>query len=46
MPFDSPQSLSNDQVYAVAAYVLYRNGIVGESTVLDASALPKVRCRI
>ena len=43
MPFDAPQSLSNDQVYAVAAYVLYLNGIVGESTVLDASSLPKVQ---
>jgi cytochrome c len=30
-------------VYAVSAYVLYLSGIVPESSVLDASTLPKVR---
>jgi S-disulfanyl-L-cysteine oxidoreductase SoxD len=42
MPFNSPQSLTPDQVYAVSAYVLYLNNIVTEDTVLDATSLPRV----
>ncbi len=42
MPFNAPQSLTPDQVYAVAAYVLYLNKIVPEDAVLDAASLPKV----
>jgi cytochrome c len=42
MPFDKPQSLTADQVYAVTAYTLHMNGIVGPETVLDARTLPKV----
>ncbi len=43
MPFNAPQSLSNDEVYAVTAYLLSLNKIVPEDTVLDAGTLPKVR---
>jgi len=43
MPWNSPQSLTPNEVYAVSAYVLYLNGIVPESAVMDASSLPKVR---
>lgn len=43
MPFNAPQSLSPDQVYAVTAYVLYLNGIVPETQVLDAASLPQVQ---
>jgi cytochrome c len=43
MPFNAPQSLSPDQVYAVTAYVLYLNGIVPENGQLDAASLPKVQ---
>lgn len=43
MPFNAPQSLSPDQVYAVTAYVLYLNGIVPETQVLDAASLPRVQ---
>ena len=43
MPLDSPQSLSADEVYAVTAYTLYLNGIVGKDAVLDAGSLAKVR---
>jgi len=43
MPYKAPESLSPDQVYAVAAYVLFLNGLVGEDAVLDASSLPRVR---
>lgn len=42
MPLDSPQSLTPDEVYAVTAYTLHLNGIVGADAVLDAAALPKV----
>jgi len=42
MPFTTPQSLSDDEVYAVTAYLLYLNGIIDESTVLDAATLSAV----
>jgi cytochrome c len=42
-PFDEPGSLTPDQVYAVTAYLLYLNGIIGQSDVLDARTLPAVR---
>ena len=43
MPFQAPQSLAPDQVYAVTAYLLCLNGVVPDGTVLDAGNLPKVR---
>ena len=43
MPFQEPQSLTADEVYAVSAYILHLNGIVGPDDVLDARSLPKVR---
>jgi S-disulfanyl-L-cysteine oxidoreductase SoxD len=42
MPFDAPQSLSQSQVYAVSAYVLYLNHIVPEDAVLDAQTLSRI----
>nr|WP_314543118.1 c-type cytochrome [uncultured Massilia sp.] len=43
MPLDSPQSLTPDEVYAVTAYTLHLNGIVGSGAVLDAASLAAVR---
>ena len=43
MPMDSPGSLSADETYAVTAFVLYLNGIVGERMELDRRSLPEVR---
>jgi mono/diheme cytochrome c family protein len=43
MPFNNPGMLTHDQVYAVTAYILFLNGIVSETTVMDARSLPKVR---
>ena len=43
MPADKPGSLTPDEVYAVTAFLLYRNGIIGENDVLDARSLPKVK---
>jgi S-disulfanyl-L-cysteine oxidoreductase SoxD len=42
-PFDHPGSLTADQVYAVTAYLLHRNGIIGEQEVMDATTLPRVK---
>jgi mono/diheme cytochrome c family protein len=42
-PFDEPGSLTHEQVYAVTAYLLYLNGIIGEHDVLDARTLPAVK---
>jgi len=39
MPLMAPQSLSNDEVYAVTGYVLFLNGIVKEDATLDAQAM-------
>jgi mono/diheme cytochrome c family protein len=43
MPFNTPQSLSNDQVYAVTAYLLYKNGIIDEDATMNARRLSRVR---
>jgi len=43
MPFPNPQSLSADEVYALSAYLLNRNAIVADDTVLDAENLPRIR---
>jgi len=43
MPFNAPRSLSNDEVYAVCAYILQLNGIIDESAVMNAQTLAKVQ---
>jgi cytochrome c len=43
MPFNAPQSLSADELYAVCAYILFLNGIIPETSVLDAKTLAQVR---
>ncbi len=42
MPYESPGSLSDDEIYAVVAHLLHLGGIVGEDAVLDRETLPKV----
>ena len=42
-PFDEPGVLTPDEVYAVTAYLLHRNGIIGENDVMDATTLPQVK---
>jgi cytochrome c len=42
-PFDEPGSLTAEQVYAVTAYLLHLNGIIGETDVIDARTLPQVK---
>jgi len=43
MPFQSPQSLSNEDVYSVTAYLLAKNEIVPGDTTLDAKSLAAVK---
>jgi len=43
MPWTQPGTLTPDEAYAVTAYILYLNKIVGETDVLDQTTLPKVR---
>jgi len=43
MPYDSPMSLGDDEVYAVTAFILARNGIIGEGARLDAQSLAAVK---
>jgi len=42
MPVPKPGSLTHDEVYALTAFLLYRNGIIQETDVMDANSLPKV----
>jgi cytochrome c len=37
MPLADPLSLSNDEVYAISAYVLFLNGIIGVPDRLEAA---------
>jgi cytochrome c len=43
MPMPMSKSLTNDEVYAVAAYILNLNGVIGETDTLDAKSLPQVK---
>jgi S-disulfanyl-L-cysteine oxidoreductase SoxD len=43
MPYQAPGSLSNDDTYAVAAYILSLNGILPADGKLDRDSLPKIR---
>jgi cytochrome c len=42
MPFSSPGSLSNDDAYAVTAYLLNQAGIVPDNATMNKDTLPKV----
>ena len=43
MPLTAPQSLSNEQVYAVTAYLLHLNGLIPQDASLDAKSLAAIR---
>jgi cytochrome c len=42
MPWNQPKSLTDDEVYAVSAYILNLNGVIGANDVMDAQSLPNV----
>jgi cytochrome c len=43
MPLNAPGSLSDDEVYAITAYVLGEAKIIGKDEVMNASTLPNVK---
>jgi len=42
MPVPNPGSLKPDEVYALVAFLYYRNGIIAENDVMNEKTLPKV----
>ena len=42
MPQTAPGSLTPDELYSLVAYLLYRNDIVAEDAVMDATTLPAI----
>jgi S-disulfanyl-L-cysteine oxidoreductase SoxD len=42
MPWTTPRSLTDDQVYALTAYILAQNKLIDAQQVIDAQTLPKV----
>lgn len=42
MPHHAPKSLKDDEVYALTAYILYLNRLIGDDAVIDRASLPKV----
>jgi len=43
MPFQAPRTLTNDEVYALTAYILALNKLIGENDEMNAETLPRVR---
>lgn len=43
MPYQAPGSLSNDETYAVVAYILSLNEVVPADVTLDRTGLPKIK---
>jgi S-disulfanyl-L-cysteine oxidoreductase SoxD len=43
MPFPMPRSLSDDEVYALTAYILAENKLIGAGDMMNAETLPKVK---
>jgi cytochrome c len=43
MPWQQPMTLANDEVYALTAYILALNKLIGENETINAQTLPQVR---
>lgn len=43
MPWQSPRTLTDDEAYALTAFILASNKLIGENEVMNAASLPKVR---
>ena len=43
MPYPMPKTLTDQEVYALSAYILSLNKIIGEEEVMDAKRLPLVK---
>ncbi len=42
MPISAPGSLEFDQVYGLVAWLLAKNEVIAEDTVMNAATLPRV----
>lgn len=43
MPYNAPRTLSADEAYALTAYILGLNKLIGENDVIDAKTSPQVK---
>jgi len=43
MPYQMPRTLTDNEVYALTAYILSLNKLIGENDAMDAQTLPKVK---
>jgi S-disulfanyl-L-cysteine oxidoreductase SoxD len=43
MPWQQPRTLSNDDVYALVAFIFAQNKLIGENDAMNAQTLPKVK---
>ena len=43
MPYNAPRSLTDNEVYALTAYILSLNKLIGENDTIDAKTLPQVK---
>ncbi len=43
MPWQQPRSLTDNEVYALTAYILAENKLIGQNDSMNAETLPKVR---
>ena len=43
MPWQAPRTLTNDEVYALTAYMLALNKLIGDNDTMNAETLPKVQ---
>jgi S-disulfanyl-L-cysteine oxidoreductase SoxD len=43
MPYVESKTLGPDEIYAVAAYILNLNGVIGDTDVINAQTLPAVK---
>ena len=45
MPWRQPRTSTNDEVYALTAYILALNKLTGDNDTMNAETLPKVKMR-
>ena len=43
MPYNAPRTLTDNEAYALTAYILSLNKLIGENDVMDAKTLPQVK---
>ena len=41
--YNESKSLSPDEIYAVVAYILNLNGVIGDTDIINAQTLPNVK---